>query len=965
MAGNPKKKSTGIVNAAIGALAVVLAILIVWMMNLVSGIQGTARIINYAGLVRGKTQRIVKLEISGQPQDGMIADIDAFIAGLRFGSDELSLVRLNDDAFQSKMQELDDYFQALKQEIGRVRAVGSNNTDIIPISETFFGICDDATGLAEAYSQRKATSLSALEKYITADIVVLMLLIGYQLFQALHTAAMNRALQHKVYLDAATGLPNKNKCEELLDDPTPPAPETGVCSFDLNNLRRINNSMGHEAGDAYIRRFAVALRAAMPEEHFVGRAGGDEFLAVTHGPDADARLDTYRTIRACESFFLASDGSYTGAVEQIAEEQAAKSERSRVRSALQLDVLQRSLHSAEDTLELQYNAADESRYSRLTVLPIDWDEAGVLHHFILAFETIRLNADQAIDPKEQLTLYYEQLKQSILENDSYVDALLDMAGTIYTVNLTRDTLERNISPAGKSDSDRALFLDYPLPCAYRDYCDEYRKRVTPATLGSYRTADTSARLLKRFAAGEKHITVEYCVQEDDGAIRWVQKTVLMTQTTVFDPEINAETPMVTAIILLQDTSQMHARDEQENARLQAAFDEMRIANRTKTEFLSRMSHDIRTPLNGIIGLLQVDETHFDDKALLLENHKKMQISANHLLSLINDVLQMSKLEEGTTVLTHERISLVELTRDIITIIVGRAEEAGIEWEYEKDKCIIPYPYIYGSPLHLRQIFLNIYSNCIKYNRPGGKITTRTDSLGEQDGKCIYRWTISDTGIGMSPDFVDHIFEPFTQEKQDAHSYYHGTGLGMTITKELVDRMGGSIAVTSQLGVGSTFVITLPFEIAPSPEQTPDAHAAPDISIAGCRLLLVEDNALNAEIAQILLTDEGATVTVVTDGKQAVEIVQNNPPDTFDAVLMDVMMPVMNGIDATKTIRSLNRPDAKTLPIIAMTANAFYEDAQKCLAAGMNAHLAKPLQIKKVKQTIAEWVKNNRSAKKDA
>ncbi|MFR5639790.1 MAG: ATP-binding protein [Butyricicoccus sp.] len=1052
MAGNPQKKSTGIVNAAIGALAVVLAILIVWMMNLVSGIQGTARIINYAGLVRGKTQRIVKLEISGQPQDGMIADIDAFIDGLRFGSDELSLVRLNNDAFQSKMQELDDYFQALKQEIGRVRAVGSNNTDIIPISETFFGICDDATGLAEAYSQRKATSLSALEKYITADIVVLMLLIGYQLFQALHTAAMNRALQHKVYLDAATGLPNKNKCEELLDDPTPPAPETGVCSFDLNNLRRINNSMGHEAGDAYIRRFAVALRAAMPEKHFVGRTGGDEFLAITHGPDADAlqkllshvrkqlaeesrqhpdtplsyaagfalasdnpdsnmrdlfdladknmyinknrrarkpppksggfsawsqppappfrlycdaRLDTYRTIRACESFFLASDGSYTGAVEQIAEEQAAKSERSRVRSALQLDVLQRSLHSAEDTLELQYNAAEESRYSRLTVLPIDWDEAGVLHHFILAFETIRLNADQAIDPKEQLTLYYEQLKQSILENDSYVDALLDMAGTIYTVNLTRDTLERNISPAGKSDSDRALFLDYPLPCSYRDYCDEYRKRVTPATLGSYRTADTSARLLKRFAAGEKHITVEYCVQEDDGAIRWVQKTVLMTQTTMFDPEINAEMPMVTAIILLQDTSQMHARDEQENARLQAAFDEMRIANRTKTEFLSRMSHDIRTPLNGIIGLLQVDETHFDDKALLLENHKKMQISANHLLSLINDVLQMSKLEEGTTVLTHERISLVELTRDIITIIIGRAEEAGIEWEYEKDKSIIPYPYIYGSPLHLRQIFLNIYSNCIKYNRPGGKITTHTDSLGEQDGKCTYRWTISDTGIGMSPDFVDHIFEPFTQEKQDARSYYHGTGLGMTITKELVDRMGGSITVTSQLGVGSTFVITLPFEIAPSPEQTPDAHAAPDISIAGCKLLLVEDNALNAEIAQILLTDEGATVTVVTDGKQAVEIVQNNPPDTFDAVLMDVMMPVMNGIDAAKTIRSLNRPDAKTLPIIAMTANAFYEDAQKCLAAGMNAHLAKPLQIKKVKQTIAEWVKNNRTAKKDA
>ena len=416
---------------------------------------------------------------------------------------------------------------------------------------------------------------------------------------------------------------------------------------------------------------------------------------------------------------------------------------------------------------------------------------------------------------------------------------------------------------------------------------------------------------------------------------------------------------------ITEQRELQKKLEKQSKQLKEALKSAEQANQAKSDFLARMSHDIRTPLNGIIGLLQVDETHFDDKALLLENHKKMQISANHLLSLINDVLQMSKLEEGTTVLTHERISLVELTRDIITIIIGRAEEAGIEWEYEKDKSIIPYPYIYGSPLHLRQIFLNIYSNCIKYNRPGGKITTHTDSLGEQDGKCTYRWTISDTGIGMSPDFVDHIFEPFTQEKQDARSYYHGTGLGMTITKELVDRMGGSITVTSQLGVGSTFVITLPFEIAPSPEQTPDAHTAPDISIAGCRLLLVEDNALNAEIAQILLTDEGATVTVVTDGKQAVEIVQNNPPDTFDAVLMDVMMPVMNGIDAAKTIRSLNRPDAKTLPIIAMTANAFYEDAQKCLAAGMNAHLAKPLQIKKVKQTIAEWVKNNRTAKKDA
>ena len=258
-------------------------------------------------------------------------------------------------------------------------------------------------------------------------------------------------------------------------------------------------------------------------------------------------------------------------------------------------------------------------------------------------------------------------------------------------------------------------------------------------------------------------------------------------------------------------------DKQVNQALSDAVAAAETANRAKSTFLSNMSHDIRTPMNAIIGFTTLAISNIDDKERVKDYLAKTLASSNHLLSLINDVLQMSKLEEGTTVLTHERISLVELTRDIITIIIGRSEEAGIEWEYEKDKSIIPYPYIYGSPLHLRQIFLNIYSNCIKYNRPGGKITTHTDSLGEQDGKCTYRWTISDTGIGMSPDFVDHIFEPFTQEKQDARSYYHGTGLGMTITKELVDRMGGSITVTSQLGVGSTFVITLPFEIAPSPE----------------------------------------------------------------------------------------------------------------------------------------------------
>ncbi len=376
------------------------------------------------------------------------------------------------------------------------------------------------------------------------------------------------------------------------------------------------------------------------------------------------------------------------------------------------------------------------------------------------------------------------------------------------------------------------------------------------------------------------------------------------------------------------------------------------ASQAKTEFLRRMSHDIRTPLNGLIGLININEAHIDDTALVRANHEKMRVSANHLLSLIDDVLQMSKLEDGTTVLAHEPISLVELTRDIVNIIVDRAVENGLHWNYEKGKEIIPYPYIYGSPLHLRQIFLNIYGNCIKYNRPGGSITTIVEALDEHDGICTYRWTISDTGIGMSEDFVQHIFEPFSQEHSDARSDYHGTGLGMSIVKSLLDQMGGSISVSSKLGVGTTFIIDIPFEIAPAPENKPVSPPA-EASVRGLRLLLAEDNALNAEIAQMLLSDEGAQVTVVSNGQQAVDAFLGNPAGTFDAVLMDIMMPVMDGLAATRAIRSSDRADAQTIPILAMTANTFHEDVQQCLAAGMNVHLAKPLQIK---QVIAAIVK---------
>lgn len=392
--------------------------------------------------------------------------------------------------------------------------------------------------------------------------------------------------------------------------------------------------------------------------------------------------------------------------------------------------------------------------------------------------------------------------------------------------------------------------------------------------------------------------------------------------------------------------------ESKNLELREAVFQAQKANAAKSSFLSRMSHDIRTPLNGIIGLIKINETHMDDRELVKTNQDKMLVSADHLLSLINDVLQMSKLEDENIEISHEPIDLGEISREVGTIISGRTAEAGIAFEIGKQE--LPVSYVYGSPLHIRQIFLNIYGNCIKYNKPHGKVTTTLKCLGEKNGIVTYRWTISDTGIGMSEEFLKHIFEPFVQEHSDARTVYSGTGLGMSIVKKIIDRMNGTIVVTSKEGEGSTFVITLPFEIAEKPEEIP-AEMDGEVNIAGLHLLLAEDNELNAEIARTLLEDEGAITTIVNDGQQAVDIFSRNKPGTFDAILMDIMMPEMDGLSATKAIRALDREDAGTIPIIAMTANAFDEDEKKCMEAGMNAHLVKPLDIQKIKEAVCRYL----------
>lgn len=393
-----------------------------------------------------------------------------------------------------------------------------------------------------------------------------------------------------------------------------------------------------------------------------------------------------------------------------------------------------------------------------------------------------------------------------------------------------------------------------------------------------------------------------------------------------------------------------------NEELSAAVEQADRANAAKTSFLSRMSHDIRTPLNGIIGLIAIDDAHPGDLALITANRVKMKIAANHLLSLINDVLQMSKLESGEVALSHEPLDLNRLSRDILTIVEQRAAEEGVTLEYDREQPErVKIGSVYGSPLHIRQIFLNIYGNCIKYNKPGGSVKTVCQYLGNQDGIVTYRWVIRDTGIGMSEAFLAHIFDPFSQEHIDARSMYHGTGLGMSIVKSLIDKMGGSIEVSSREGEGSEFVITLPFEMADAvPEAQEQAEPEKKADIRGLHLLLAEDNELNADIIRTLLADYGITTDTAQDGRKALELFESHVPGTYAGILMDMMMPNMDGVSATRAIRALARADAKTIPIIAMTANAFDEDAKACFEAGMNAHLAKPFQMEKVVAVIAQF-----------
>ena len=389
--------------------------------------------------------------------------------------------------------------------------------------------------------------------------------------------------------------------------------------------------------------------------------------------------------------------------------------------------------------------------------------------------------------------------------------------------------------------------------------------------------------------------------------------------------------------------------------LEQAAHKAEAANVAKTEFLQRMSHDIRTPINGIRGMVEIGNHYSDDPDKQAECRRKIWDASGLLLELVNEVLDMGKLESGEIILEHRPFNMVKLLTGLRDVLEKQAAGRGIKIICED--IALPHPELIGSPVHVKRLMMNIMSNAVKYNKDNGTITVTLQELRCEGGKAWIRFTCADTGIGMSEEFQKHIFEPFTQEALDARSTYGGTGLGMSIAKSLVDKMDGTITFESKQGVGTTYVITLPFEIDRDAEPQPGHEKSMDAStLQGMRVLLVEDNDLNLEIAQFLLENAGMKVTTARNGQQAVDTFAAAAPGSFDAILMDVMMPVMDGYEATRTIRRLDRPDAGSIPILAMTANAFTEDRRRAYEAGMNEHLTKPLETELVLKTLAKYVK---------
>lgn len=416
---------------------------------------------------------------------------------------------------------------------------------------------------------------------------------------------------------------------------------------------------------------------------------------------------------------------------------------------------------------------------------------------------------------------------------------------------------------------------------------------------------------------------------------------------------HADGSVATLLYTMQDIDEIRQKELSYQEELQKSAREAQIANQAKTDFLRRMSHDIRTPINGILGMIEIADNHPADLEKLQDCRHKIRQAAGTLLSLVSDILDMNKLESGTLEPESVPFDIFELLMESNHLTEMQAPLYGVTVHVKNP----PFPVrrVIGSPTFLRRVLMNLAGNALKYNRRGGRIDLSCDKIEIKGEKAYFTLTCADTGIGMSPSFQQRAFEPFTQESDTARTHYIGTGLGLSIVKEFVSKMGGTITLSSSKGVGTRFTLTIPFTIDHASQRAEAVSQSP-VSLSGLHVLLVEDNELNREIALYLLEKEGMEITTCENGAEAVKAFRESPLGYYDLILMDIMMPVMDGYEASRRIRSLPRRDASLIPIFAMTANAFQDDIEKSHKSGMNEHLTKPLNTKTMLDAIRKYMR---------
>lgn len=550
-----------------------------------------------------------------------------------------------------------------------------------------------------------------------------------------------------------------------------------------------------------------------------------------------------------------------------------------------------------------------------------------------------------------------------------VSAISSVYPVIVSLNLTRDTLKFIYIQQG-------LMVRIGEQKTYSELYQGFIKLIHPGNAEEFRRRFAPENLLDRLGQDRNEVFLEARQMMTDGQYHWISIQIISIENPYSDDKL--------AILISRRIDEQRYEEEQQRQALQSALENAKAASEAKSRFLSNMSHDIRTPMNAIVGMTAIAASHLDDRERVAECLEKISFSSSHLLSLINDILDMSKIESGKLSLAEEPFNLAKLISDVVELVRPQAESGGLKLLLRQP--VLKNKMVTGDPLRIRQVYLNILSNAVKYTPRGGSVTIEAEQeASRQKGYRNYVFHCTDTGIGMSGEFLQRLYQPFEREEGADTRKVTGTGLGMAITKNIIDMMGGDIHVKSGLGEGTKFTVTLPLLLQETGQEEvtsgrqslncgdsdenrqgpddlgEDREADEALGLdggpvcSGSRVLLVEDNALNREIARILIEETGAVVEEACDGAEAVQMVADSDNGYYGIIFMDIQMPVMDGYEAAKAIRRLNRTDAPDIPIVAMTANAFEEDIRAALRAGMNAHFAKPIDVKELEKLLRRYL----------